>query len=36
MPKRTGLDIPPEAHTERLAVLRRARYGSLLALHLWL
>jgi transposase len=34
MPKSTFVDIPPEAHRQMLAVLRRARYGSLLALHI--
>jgi hypothetical protein len=33
MPSRTGLDIPPEEQAQRLAALRRARYGSLLARH---
>jgi hypothetical protein len=36
MPKSAVVDIPPEEPTEMLAALRRARYGSLLALpSLW-
>jgi putative transposase len=34
--KTTLLDIPPEEQAQRLAVLRRVRYGSLLALHVLL
>jgi putative transposase len=34
MPKSAVVDIPPEEQTEMLAALRRARYGSLLALHI--
>src|SRR5262245_24749712 len=34
MPRNTGLDRSPEEHAQLLAVLRRARDGSLLALHL--
>jgi transposase len=34
MPKSTVLDMPPEEQAEMLAALRRARYGSLLALHI--
>jgi len=34
MPKRTVVEIPQEAHAQRLAALRRARYGYVLALHL--
>jgi hypothetical protein len=33
MPRSTVVDMPPEEHRQMLAVLRRARYGSLLALH---
>lgn len=33
MPKTTILDIPPAEQAQRLAALRRARYGYLLALH---
>jgi hypothetical protein len=33
MPKRLSLEIPPEEQAQLLAALRRARYGSLLALH---
>ena len=36
MPKNTILEIPPEAHGQMLAALRRARYGYLLALHILL
>jgi hypothetical protein len=36
MPKSTFVEIPPEAHAEMLAALRRARYGYLLALHILL
>jgi putative transposase len=36
MPKRTVLDIPQEEQAAMLAVLRRARYGYLLALHILL
>jgi transposase len=36
MPKCTFVEMPPEEHRQILAALRRARYGSLLALHiLW-
>jgi hypothetical protein len=36
MPTSTFVTIPPEEHAQMLAALRRARYGSLLALHiLW-
>jgi transposase len=34
MPKRTFVDIPQEEQRQMLAVLRRARYGYLLALHI--
>ena len=34
MPKRTVVDILPEAQAEMLAALRRARYGYWLALHI--
>ena len=34
MPKITALDLPQEEQAAMLAALRRARYGSLLALHL--
>jgi hypothetical protein len=34
MPKSTFGDMSPEAHRQRLAVLRRARYGSLPALQI--
>jgi hypothetical protein len=33
MPGTTGLDISPYEQAQMLAALRRARYGSLLALH---
>jgi hypothetical protein len=33
MPKRTFVEIPEEEQAQMLAALRRARYGSLLALH---
>jgi transposase len=36
MPKSTILEIPPAAQGQMLAVLRRARYGYLLALHILL
>jgi hypothetical protein len=37
MPKTTVVEVPPEEHVQMLAAVRRARYGSLLALHiLWL
>jgi transposase len=36
MPKRTRLEIPTEAQAQMLALLRRARYGYLLPLHLGL
>jgi transposase len=36
MPKSTFGDIPQEEHRQRLAVLRRARYGYRLALHILL
>src|SRR5262245_3173869 len=36
MPKSTILEIPPEAHGQMLAALRRARYGYLLRLHILL
>jgi transposase len=36
MPRSTVLDIPQEEPAQMLAALRRARYGSLLALHLLL
>lgn len=36
MPRSTFVDIPPEEPRQMLAVLRRARYGYLLALHMWL
>jgi putative transposase len=37
MPKTTVVEVPPEEPVQMLAALRRARYGSLLALHiLWL
>ena len=36
MLKTTLLDIPPEEQAQMLAVLRRVRYGSLLALHVLL
>jgi transposase len=36
MPKSTILEIPPEAHGQMLAALRRARYGYLLGLHILL
>jgi transposase len=34
MPKRTFVDIPEEEQAQMLTVLRRARYGYLLALHI--
>ena len=34
MPRSTCVDIPPEEQRQLLAVLRRARYGDLLALHM--
>jgi putative transposase len=34
MPKNTVIKIPPEEQAQMLAALRRARYGSLLALHI--
>lgn len=36
MPKNTFVEIPPEEQAQMLAVLRRVRYGSLLALHILL
>jgi Homeodomain-like domain len=36
MPRSTFVEMPPEEHRQMLAVLRRARYGYLLALHLLL
>ena len=36
MPRSTFVDIPPEEQRQMLAVLRRARYGYLLALHILL
>jgi hypothetical protein len=37
MSKHTVIEMPPEEHAQMLAVLRRARDGSLLALHVvWL
>ena len=33
MPNRTFVEIPEEEQAQMLAALRRARYGSLLALH---
>jgi hypothetical protein len=37
MPSSTVLDMPPEEQAQMVTALRRARYGSLLALHsLWL
>ena len=36
MPKSTIREISPEAQAQRLAALRRARYGDLLALHILL
>jgi hypothetical protein len=37
MPKSTVIEMSPEEQAGMLAVLRRARYGSLLALHIvWL
>jgi hypothetical protein len=36
MPRSTVVEIPQEAHRQMLAVLRRARYGDLLALHMLL
>ena len=35
MPATTGLDIPPQEQEQMLAALRRARYGDLLALHVF-
>jgi hypothetical protein len=32
----TLLEIPPAEPVQRRAILRRARYGSLLAFHIWL
>jgi hypothetical protein len=34
MPRSTAIDIPQAEQAEMLAVLRRARYGDLRALHL--
>jgi hypothetical protein len=34
MPRRTGVEIPAEAHAHMVAARRRARYGSLRPLHL--
>jgi hypothetical protein len=34
MPKSTVVEISPEEQTQMLAVLRRTRYGYLLALHI--
>jgi hypothetical protein len=34
MPQSTVVDIPQEEHRQMLAVLRRARYGYLLARHM--
>jgi transposase len=36
MPQSTFVEIPPEAHAQMLAALRRARYGYLLALQILL
>jgi Homeodomain-like domain-containing protein len=36
MPNRTFVEIPEEEQAQMLAALRRARYGSLLALHILL
>ena len=36
MPSTTFLEIPPEEQVQMRAVLRRARYGSLLACHILL
>jgi hypothetical protein len=36
MPTTTLLDIPQQEQVHMLAALRRARYGSLLALHVLL
>jgi hypothetical protein len=36
MPSTTFLEIPPAEHVQMRAVLRRARYGSLLACHIFL
>jgi len=36
MPHSTFIEMPTEEHAEMLAALRRARYGSLLALHMLL
>jgi hypothetical protein len=36
MPSTTLLEIPPAEPVQRRAILRRARYGSLLAFHIWL
>jgi transposase len=36
MPRSPRLDLSPEEHAQLLAALRRARYGYLLALHIWL
>jgi hypothetical protein len=35
MPQSTVLAISPEEQTEMMAALRRARYGYLLALHIF-
>jgi hypothetical protein len=35
MPNSTCVEISPEEQAEMLAALRRARYGSRLALHIW-
>jgi hypothetical protein len=36
MPSTTLLEIPPAEPVQRRAILRRVRYGSLLAFHIWL
>ena len=36
MPSTTLLEIPPEEQVQMRAILRRARYGSLLAFHILL
>lgn len=36
MPKSTIVEMPPEEQAQRLAALRRARYGYLLARHIML
>lgn len=36
MPSTALLEIPPEEQVQRRAILRRARYGSLLAFHVLL